>query len=81
MFNSAGVQKSQFQAYGDASTAPKAVRVGSVQFGTGGESIVTGPGVGGGPRLQVFRGTNPTGGAVFTDFSFAEAFRGGIFVG
>ncbi len=81
VFNSGGVQKSQFQAYGDASTAPKAVRVGSVQFGTGGESIVTGPGVGGGPRLQVFRGTNPTSGAVYTDFAFAEAFRGGIFVG
>jgi hypothetical protein len=82
VFNSTGSQTSQFAAFGDAATAAKAVRVGTAQFNASGpESILAGPGVGGGPLVRVFSAANPGGGPVFQDFAFEPPFRGGIFVG
>ena len=82
VFGPTGTQTTQFTAYPEAGMGNVPVRVGAAQFNPSGpESIVTGPGVGGGPLLRVFGGTNPGAGAVFSDFSFEQPFRGGIFVG
>ena len=72
-----GELMSQFQPYEDAFTGGVYISAGDVD-GDGKADIVTGTGVGGGPRVQVFRGN--TFESIANFFPYEDTFRGGVLV-
>ncbi|MGL4423898.1 MAG: SdrD B-like domain-containing protein, partial [Gemmataceae bacterium] len=72
-----GGEKFRFFAY--ESTFTGGVRTATADFnGDGAADVITGTGVGGGPRLRVFDGTS--GNLVHDFMAYEESFRGGLFV-
>jgi hypothetical protein len=73
----AGIEKFRFNAYEDTFTGGVRTAVGDVN-GDGVPDIITGIGVGGGPRIRVFSGVD--GSVLFDQFVYEPTFRGGLFI-
>ncbi|QEL13843.1 SdrD B-like domain-containing protein [Limnoglobus roseus] len=74
---SAGVERYNFSVYENSFTGGVRVAQGDVD-GDGVDDIITGTGIGGGPRIKVYSGA--TGALIRDFFAFEPTFRGGIFV-
>lgn len=73
----AGIEKFRFNAYEDSFTGGVRTAVGDVN-GDGIDDVITGIGVGGGPRIRVFSGADAS--VLFDSFVYEPSFRGGLFV-
>ncbi|MCZ2340934.1 MAG: hypothetical protein LC104_03960 [Bacteroidales bacterium] len=77
VYNSDGTLRFNFFAYEDTQRGGVTVATGDVN-GDGVDDIVTGAGVGGGPRVRVFDGVT---GSILSDFfAYEDTQRGGVFV-
>jgi len=72
-----GVEKFRFLAYESNFTGGVSVAVADIN-GDGVSDIITGAGVGGGPRVRVFNGV--TGTPILDFFAYSQDFRGGVYV-
>jgi hypothetical protein len=81
IFNAAGASAgAEINPYPDSPN--QSVRVGNAFFQSDTQqSILTGPGVGGGPLVKIYTVGRPGGPLVFQDFAFDNVGRGGVFVG
>lgn len=74
---SSGSERYRIKVYEDSFLGGVRVATGDVD-GDGIDDIITGTGIGGGPRIRVFSGA--TGQVIRDFFAFEDTFRGGIFV-
>ncbi len=74
---SSGSERYRIKVYEDSFLGGVRVATADVD-GDGVEDIITGSGIGGGPRVRVFSGA--TGEVIREFFAFEDTFRGGIFV-
>jgi hypothetical protein len=80
VFNSAATQVGEFLAYESAFLGGVRLGAGDVN-GDGVTDIITGAGIGGGPRVTVFSGRNLQGRIVLADyFAFESGLRNGVYV-
>jgi len=78
IFDGEGKEKASFYPYEDTFRGGVIVAVGDVNR-DGKAEIITGTGVGGGPRVQVIDGT--THQSISNFFAYEDTFRGGVLVG